>query len=354
MQQSSPISIALIGCGSWGPNQARAFHNQPESRLVAASDIDHSRLERLGAMYPVLRLETDYRAILADESVNAVVVATPTQTHYEIVKDALLAGKHVLCEKPLCKDEAEAQELAKLSDEVQRLLMVGHVFLFNSGIIKIREMARGGELGHWRYLSAVRTNLGPIRSDVNAAYDLAAHDIAIFNWLLDAEPEMVSALGASFLQSKIEDVVLISMRYPGNVLANIQASWLDPKKVRQMTVVGSRRMVTWDDLQLTTPVTIYEKGVNVENAVSDYGEFLRVAMWDGDVRMPKIQQEEPLKVQARFFLDAIRRGGGLERSDASFGVGVVRVLAAVAQSLASNGQPVTLSKSVPVGVGEAA
>jgi predicted dehydrogenase len=342
MDASSPVSIALIGCGAWGANHARVFSALPESKLVAVADADAKQLQRIGALHANLRLETDYQRIFEDEAIEAVIIATPTQAHYAIVKEALTAGKHVLCEKPLCKTEIESQELADLAENEHRVLMVGHTFLFNPGLNKIRELAVNNELGQFRHLSSIRTNLGPVRRDVNAAYDLATHDIAIFNWLLGTEPEMVSAIGASFLQPDVEDVVLISMRYPGNVLASIQASWLDPKKVRQITVVGSRKMATWNDLELTTPVAIYEKGVDVQSAANNYGEFLRVAMWEGDVRLPKIQLEEPLKVQAKYFLNAVRNHAPLERSGPQFSVGVVRVLEAVCKSIAQNGQPVTI------------
>jgi predicted dehydrogenase len=218
--------------------------------------------------------------------------------------------------------------------------MVGHVFLFNAGIVKLKELLNTGELGKLHYVAAVRTNLGPIRSDVNAAYDLAAHDIAIFNWLLDSEPETVSATGGAFLQLDIEDVVFITLRYPGNVLASIHASWLNPKKIRQITIVGSQKMLTWDDLELNAPVAIYDKGANAINEPGDYGEFLRMSMWDGEVRLPKITSEEPLKVQDRHFLDAIQQGTDVNRSDGRFGLGVVSVLQSIAQSLSQGGAPV--------------
>jgi predicted dehydrogenase len=343
MISSSPVSIALIGCGAWGANHARVFSALPESQLVAVADADQKQLDRVHALQANLRLESDYRKLIDDESIEALIIATPTQAHYAIVKEALEAGKHILCEKPLCKTEVEAQELAALAENQQRVLMVGHTFLFNPGLNKIRELVVNNELGQFRYLSSIRTNLGPIRRDVNAAYDLATHDIAIFNWLVNGEPEMVSAIGASFLQPGVEDVVLISMRYPGNVLASIQASWLDPKKVRQITVVGSRKMATWNDLELTTPVAIYEKGVDVQNSANDYGEFLKIAMWEGDVRLPKVQLEEPLKVQARYFLNAVSQQIPLERSGPQFSVGVVRVLEAVSKSIAANGQPVAVA-----------
>jgi len=268
------------------------------------------------------------------------VIATPTAAHYEGVKRALLAGKHVLCEKPLCETSSQARELAALARKKKLVLMVGHVFLFNGGIIKLKDLIDAGELGRVHYLSAVRTNLGPIRSDVNAAYDLAAHDIAVFNWLLGAAPKEVSATGAPFVQPKIEDVSFISLKYSSGVYANVHASWLNPKKVRQMIVVGSRRMAAWDDMELSTPVAVYDKGASYDDKKTypEYGEFLRLSLWEGDVRMPKVELEEPLKAQDRAFAEAVR-SGRLSRSGADFAVGVVETLEAAARSMKRGGAP---------------
>jgi predicted dehydrogenase len=324
--------LALIGCGHWGPNHLRTFNSLPGSAMERVVDLDPGRLEAVRLAHPGVRCEQDAAGVLEDPAIDAVVVATPMRTHYRLVRDALLAGKHVLCEKPLCETAKEAEELVELAADNDRLLMVGHVFLFNPAIEKLKELVDSGELGALYYLSAFRTNLGPIRSDANAAYDLAAHDISIFNWLLGAEPEQVLATGASFLQPDVEDVVFISLRYPNGVLASIQASWLDPKKVRQITVVGSQRMATWDDLQLTSPIAIFDKGAVAQPESGDFGEFLRLSMWDGDIRLPKVRSDEPLKRQAKSFLDAIEHGT-VQRSDGAFAVGVVRALEAIAASI---------------------
>jgi predicted dehydrogenase len=337
------IKLAVIGCGHWGPNHIRIFNNLRESKVVAAVDLDKCRLERMREMFPKIQCEQDYKLILNNQEIDAVVIVTPTNTHYRLVRDALLSGKHTLCEKPLCETGVQARELVELARTHNLILMVGHVFIFNAGIVKVKEILDAGELCELHYLSAVRTNLGPVRNDINAAYDLATHDISIFNWLLGNEPEFVSATGASFLQPGIEDVVLISLKYPDNVLASIQASWLNPKKVRRITVVGSQKMVTWDDLEMSTPVAIYDRGANATQEYSNYGEFLRISFWDGDVRLPKVHLEEPLKVQDRYFLKAIQRGA-IERSDGEFGTGVVGVLEAISQSLKRNGIPIQINK----------
>jgi len=336
------IYISVIGCGRWGPNHVRVFNSLPDSQVVAVADTDTQRLDQIVKTFPGFRAEQNYQRILEDKTINAAVIATPTDTHYQIGRDALLAGKHILCEKPLCTTSTQAQELAQIAQERNLILMVGNVFLFNTGIVKLKELLDSGELGKLNYMSAVRTNLGPIRSDVNAAYDLATHDITIFNWLMNSEPEVVSATGGSFLQPEIEDVVFASLRYPGNVLANIHASWLNPKKVRQITLVGNQKMVTWDDLELNTPIAIYDKGANTAQEYGDYGEFLRIAMWEGDVRLPKVQAEEPLKAQGNYFLEAIKKGK-VERSDGVFSVGVVKVLEAIMASLKLGGGQVKVT-----------
>jgi predicted dehydrogenase len=330
--KSDQLGIGVIGCGHWGPNQIRVFSQLKGCSVVAVSDSDEKRLAAVCERFPQLRPFIDYRTMLRDGGVDAIIVAAPTSLHRLIAEDALRMSKHVLCEKPLCLDPADGEALVALAKRKNLILMVGHVFLFNPGIAKVKELIDADEIGEPRYVSAIRTNLGPVRSDVNAVYDLASHDIAIFNWLLEAEPLEVRAMGAAFIQPGIEDVAIITMKYPGNVLASIQCSWLDPKKVRQITVVGSKRMITWDDLALSNPVAIYEKSVESNAEATDYGQFLRLSMLDGDVRLPKVEVEEPLKAQAAAFLRAVREGTA-PRSDGAFATGVVNVLSQVQQAL---------------------
>ncbi len=328
----STLRIGIIGCGHWGPNHIRVFSQLKDCVVVAISESVEKRLADVCEMFPHVRGHRDYREMLRQAELDAVVVVTPTRTHHAIVSEALAAGKHVLCEKPLCTMGAEGEELVALAAARGLVLMVGHIFLFNAGILKLKELVEADEVGTIRSLTAVRTNLGPVRSDVNAAWDLASHDIAVFNWLLNAEPLEVQAMGAAFIQPGVEDVVNISLKYPGGVLASIQCSWLDPKKVRQVTLVGSKRMITWDDLALSNPVAVYEKSVETKLEVSDYGEFLRLSMLDGDVHLPKIQPGEPLKAQDAEFLRAILEKRA-PRSDGSFAVGVVRALSRVEECL---------------------
>jgi predicted dehydrogenase len=338
------IQLAVIGCGHWGPNHIRVFNSLPDSRVGAAVDLDDKKLRSVREMYPEIRCERDHRRVLEDPDFDAVIIATPVSSHYEMVRDAILAGKHVLCEKPLCEKSEQAEELMSLAQAEGRALMVGHVFLFNPGIMKLKELVDTGELGELQYLSASRANLGAFCSDINVAYDLATHDISIFNWLLASEPEVVSATGASFVRTNIEDVAFVTMRYPGEVLSNIHVSWLDPKKVRRITVVGRRQMATWDDLQPTSPIAIYDKGAMTVRDYGDYGEYLRLSTWEGDIRLPRVRPDEPLKLQAMEFLRWLRNGhvqhGYTGRSQSDFSLGIVRVLEAIHASIKQGGSPV--------------
>jgi len=337
---TDPLNIAVIGCGRWGPNHVRCLSAIPGCD-VAVADLDTSSFRRLSLEHPGLRTSTDPLALIRDPSFHAVVIATPTTTHFGLAEAALEAGKHVLVEKPLCLSGVEAEKLIVLARRQAATLMVGNVFLFNPGIVKIKELIDTGRLGALRHLSAVRTNLGPIRSDVNAAYDLASHDISVFNWLLDGVPLSVSAEGGSYVQPGIHDVVFITLRYPGGVVANIHAGWLHPKKVRQMTFVGARRMVTWDDLDPVAPVAVYDSGAEVGSAGGRHGG---IELRSGEVGFPAVRFEEPLAAQDGHFIDAVRRNRSV-RSDGLFSLGVVRTLEAVNRSLRRNGAPEPIANS---------
>jgi predicted dehydrogenase len=336
--------IAVIGCGHWGYNHVRTF-GQFADCAVTAVDLNQERLARVAHDFPQIEVESNVERVLREPGIEAVVIATPTITHYELADAALRSGKHVLCEKPLCRTSLEARRLSDLAAKRDRRLMVGHIYLFNPALEMIRRQIEQGALGTLRYLSSSRTNLGPIRGDVNAAYDLAVHDIAIFNSLLGGEPVEVMAAGGKFVQAAVEDVVFITLRYPENRLAHVHASWLNPKKVRQLTLVGSSGMLTWDEMDPRSPLAVYDCGAKVDESprdCADYGEFQRISMWNNEVRLPKIGGKEPLKEMCRQFLGAID-SGTVARSDGRFSEGVVRVLEAVNQSLALQGTPVALA-----------
>ncbi|MBI3949444.1 MAG: Gfo/Idh/MocA family oxidoreductase [Acidobacteria bacterium] len=334
------IRLGVIGCGHWGPNHIRNFSLLPPAEVVAIADISQERLTAIQQQYDHVTAYDDYHDLLARDDLNAVVISTPTQTHYPITRDALLANKHVLCEKPISYRVEEGEELIGLAQEKNRILMVGHVFLFNNGILKLKELITSQEVGRLYYVTAKRTNLGPIRQDVNSVYDLASHDISILNFLLDALPRHVSAMGQAFLQDTIEDVAFISLQYPNDLLANIHVSWLDPKKIREITIVGDKKMVTWDDLTFSGPIRIYDNQIVSHPYYHDFGEF-QLLTREGSVMIPHVHMEEPLRLQSQYFLSCLRTGQ-IDIGTARQGVDVVRVIEAIVKSLAGHGQPVDI------------
>jgi len=338
------LSIGVIGCGHWGPNHVRVFSELDRSRVDACADLSRARLERMARRFPQVRVTTDYRTILDDASIDAVIVATPTKTHGTLVREALQAGKHVLVEKPLCMSVDEAKELGALAKSLHRVLMVGHVFLFNRGIMKLRDLIEEGELGDVHYLDAVRTNLGPVRGDVNAFVDLATHDVSIFNYLLGAAPVAVSATGACISQEAIEDVCFATLQYADGTPGHIHVSWLNPRKVRTITVVGSKKMAHWDDVDPSETLRVYDKGLKEPPYYNSFGEF-QYLLRNADMRLPRIEPVEPLVEQARAFLDAVLEGAAC-RSDAYSAIGVIAVLEAAAASIRGGGGLIPIEDAI--------
>lgn len=337
----TPLRIGVIGCGHWGPNHLRVFSQLSGSIVTAVADPDPHRRAAVAAHYPSVAHFADHRDLLGQADVDAVVVAVPTGMHYEVTRLALEAGKHVLCEKPLCTTVSQAEALLSLAREQSLVLMTGHVFLFNSGILKLKELVDAGHAGRLHYLRALRTNLGPVRADVNCVYDLASHDVATFAFLLGCQPLEVSAVGAAFLQPGIEDMAFITLRFPDHVLAHIQVSWLDPKKAREIVMVGDRRMIVWDDLAPTGPVHIYDKGIVREPYYDDYGQFHLLAR-EGDVTIPRVTPEEPLKVQNTHFLRIVSECR-TDDGNGQLALGVLRTLEAVTESMRARGAPVRVA-----------
>jgi predicted dehydrogenase len=329
------LGIGVIGCGHWGVNHIRNFRAAEGSAVVRCADPIGVCRVRAGKLFPGLPCDADHRAVLDDPSVDAVVIAAPTALHYNLARQALDAGKHVLCEKPLTTVGAEARDLVRRAAAGGRTLMVGHVFMFNSGVRYMRDAVQQGTLGRIFCLRAARTNLGPVRSDVNAAWDLATHDISIFNHLLGRRPMAVSATGSAYLQPKVQDVVFLTLDYGEGVLAAITASWLDPRKVRQISLVGSEKMITWDDMALSGSIRVYDRRI-VQDPVYDSFEQFRLLTHEGDVTIPRLPGGEPLAAEAACFLAACR-GGHLDRCTGIDGAEVVEVLEAVDRSLAAGG-----------------
>jgi predicted dehydrogenase len=332
---SSQVGVAVIGCGYWGMNYVRIFSELLDARVVAVCDQSLDRLQEVARRFPGVYLTTEVDVAASRPCVDAVVVCTEAATHYAIARRLLLAGKHILVEKPLTTTSPDAEKLIGLAESSSTVLMVGHTFIFNAGVRKVKEIIHKGD-GRVYYLYARRTNLGPIRRDVSALWDLAPHDIAIFNYLLDSTPQWVSAVGGKVLRNCRDDVGFISLGYPDNVLAHVHVSWADPDKAREVVVVKSDKRIVFNDLNGTEQVRVFEKGVTpIEQEPLNYGEF-RFQIRDGDIISPRIEPVEPLKSQCRHFLDCVRTGkrpisSGVEGRD------VVRVLEAVNRSIECKG-----------------
>lgn len=341
-----PTRIAVIGAGHWGPNLIRNFHTSQRSEVAWVVDRDAGRRAQVEKRFPGMRTSDDAAVAIGDASVDAVVVATPTVTHYEIAKAALEAGKHVLVEKPIATTAAHGEELCRLADDGGLTLVVGHVFLFNGAVRRVKQYLSAGELGAIYYISMVRTNLGPIRVDVNAAWDLAAHDISIVSYWLDMQPESASAIGGTWINEGNEDAMFATLRYPSGVLVNLHVSWLNPRKARDITVVGDRRMLTFDDMSIGQPIRLYDKQVTddtVQPGFVDTFASYRASVREGDIIIPKVAGSEPLRDETEHFLDCIASG---ERSisDGRLGLSVVKVLEAMDRSAQNAGREERVEK----------
>jgi predicted dehydrogenase len=336
------ISIGVIGCGHWGPNHIRVFSQLANSQCLMCADIDEARLKAIKGMFPSVEVTKDYRALLADPRIDAVCIAAPTKFHYQFTKEALAAGKHVLCEKPLAMTYDECMDLKVASEKAKKILMVGHVFVFNAGIRWVKEYISSGEMGRIYYAHSERTNLGPFRYDVNALWDLAPHDIAIFDYLLGEAAVSASARGLKCLGNSLEDLAFATLDYPGGKLANIHVSWADPRKVRQITIVGEKKMIVWDDLDTLGAVRVYDKSVErTSKYYESYGEFQLLSR-EGSITIPKINLAEPLKAQGQYFIDCVATGRHPDLVDAEKGAYVVRTLAAVQKSMDQSGNLVRI------------
>jgi predicted dehydrogenase len=335
------MQVAVIGCGYWGGNYVRLMHELPQAHLAWACDLNPQRLKLMQQRFPLLRATVDIEDVLRDCSVDAVVIATPAATHYRLAERALRAGKHVLVEKPLTTSIEDAEALVDTAVRYDRTLMVGLTFLYNTGTLKMKELMALPSFGQTYYLHLTRTNLGIVRPDVGVVWDLAAHDLAICDYLLDSRPLWVQANGATVLEHAHTDVAFITLGYPGNVLANIHTSWVDPNKVREVVAVGSQRRIVFDDLNQTERLRIYEKGISSSRQEADsYGEF-RLLVRDGDIISPRLAPSEPLRNQVEHFLDCVVHCAR-PLSDGRLAADNVRTLAAVERSLAHGGLRVPL------------
>jgi len=336
------IGIGVIGCGHWGINHIRVFSELPESRVVAACDLRPERLEIIRQRFPEVTVTTSAQDLLRMDDIEAVIVCTNAARHHEVAGVCLDAGKHVLVEKPMTTRVSRAEELIARAEARKLKLMVGHIFLYNPGVRKVKSYIAQGDAGQVYYLYSRRTNLGPVRRDVNAPWDLAPHDVSIFNFLLDSRPTWVSAVYVDALGDSLCDTAFLCLGYPNGIVGHIHVSWADPHKVREVVVVGSEKRIAFDDLSAQEPVRVFEKGIKpVDPQLTNYGEF-QFLMRNGDIIIPRLEMSEPLKNQSRHFLDCISNGHR-PLTDGQNGLDVVRVMEAIDRSGALRGAPVEIT-----------
>ena len=321
------VTVGLAGLGYWGPNLARNFDDLAAARLAAICDANPRRLDAYRHRFPLARATTRFADLVDDPTLDAVAIATPVATHHELARQALVAGKHVLVEKPLATTVEHAEELVALAEEQALVLLPGHLLLYHPGVAKLAELVASGELGRILYVYSNRQNLGQIRRDENALWSLGAHDLSVVLRLVGEEPVELWARGESYLTEGVEDVVFSYLRFPSGVVAHMHLSWLDPHKIRRITVVGDRKMAVFDDMELERKVTIYDKAA--EQRTDTYGEWRTRT---GDIAVPKIANDEPLRLECERFL-ALVRGEGDALAATYDGLAVVRVLEQLQRSL---------------------
>jgi predicted dehydrogenase len=337
------VRVAVVGCGRWGINYLRIFQQMSGCRLVGACDPDPKSSDRFPFSSVTLPVFRDARAMLAQIRPDAVVVATPATTHLAVASLALKYGAHVLVEKPLATNSRDAAALVGLARRARRILMVGHIFHYHNALIRLHAMIGKGELGRLRYLYSVRTNLGPIRDDVDVLWDLAAHDVSMMIHLAGGIPVSVTASGQNYIRKGIADVAFGTLFFPRNgVIGHLQVSWLDPRKVRKLTVIGTRRMAEFDDVSTQEPLRMYDRGVDRDKVIGDFGQF-HLMLRDGDIAIPRVAGGEPLKTECARFIECVRTGRRPE-TDGEHGAAVVRVLEALGKSLKVHGRPVRVGK----------
>jgi predicted dehydrogenase len=331
--------VAVVGVGGWGKNLVRNYDQIQTANLKYICDIDEVALAQVHKLYPNARATTQLELLLEDEQLEAVIVATPAVTHYKLCRAALEAGKDVYVEKPFVLRVEEAEELIELADRLERVLMVGHLLKYHPVVTLLADMVQGNELGTIHYIYSQRLNLGTVRSDESSLWNFAPHDISVILHLLGKDPVDVSARGQCYLQPHVEDVVFLNLNFGDRRMAHVHVSWLDPHKVRKMTIVGSKKMAVFDDLETTEKLRIYDKGANFNGDYDTFAEYIGLRF--GDITMPYISMSEPLQLECNHFLDCVRQRTQ-PLTDGRDGLRVVKVLTAAQESLARNGVPVSL------------
>ena len=337
------INVGVVGCGYWGPNLIRNFRALPNCRLKTMCDISEDRLKHLKGLYAEVEGTTKFEDLLNDPELDAIAVATAVRFHFPMAKASLLAGKHTFIEKPMAASTAECQELVELAQKKGLILMVGHTFLYSPAVRKIKEIVDNGDIGDIRYISARRLNLGLFQKDINVAWDLAPHDISIILYIMGEMPQTVNCQGTAHITPGIEDVATVNLTFSKERSAIIQSSWLDPKKIREMTIVGSARMIVYDDVAPQEKIKIFDVRVERPPHYDTFAEF-HYAYHYGDVYSPYIKQDEPLKTECQHFLDCIRNGRAPITSGTR-GMEVVKILEASSLSLRQNGGPIVFDRA---------
>ena len=330
---SLDVKVGVVGCGYWGPHLIRNLFDMVDVELVVVAEQRDERLQYLRRSYPTVRLFADYRKLLECD-IDAVVIATPIQTHFELARDALLAGKHILVEKPLATNVAEATELVRLAAAEDRILMVGHTFLYNPAVRELRRLVQEGELGRIYYGDSARLNLGLFQRHADVVWDLAPHDISILTYVLGQRPVEVSARGSTCVRPDVHDVCYLQLMFSGGTSVNVHVSWLDPDKVRRLTLVGDRRMAVYNDVSTVDRLRIYDSGIECPN-VDNYGEF-ELAYRHGGISIPYIAWREPLRMECEHFVHCVRTGEE-PLSGGQQGLVVVAALEAASRSLTNGG-----------------
>jgi len=338
------INIAVVGCGYWGPNLIRNFSALPECHVRYVCDKDEKRLAHMKQLYPAVEPTKDLQKIVGDKEVDAVVVATPVHLHYELAKRALEAGKHTFVEKPMTQTAEQANDLVQTAAKKKLTLMVGHTFIYSAPVRRIKEIIEAGDIGEFQYISSRRLNLGLFQKDINVAWDLAPHDISIILYLLGRPPVSVNCQGKAHVRKDIEDVTNMSLNFDNSGFAIIQSSWLDPNKVREMVIVGSKRMIVYDDNEPLEKIKIYDKRVETPPHYDTFAEF-HYSYHYGDMYAPYIKQVEPLKVECQHFLDCIRTGKRPETNGLD-GLRVIQILEASSLSLRNGGGMVEIDRNL--------
>jgi predicted dehydrogenase len=337
---TKPIKVGVVGCGYWGPNLLRNFRSIPGCELKAMCDISTQRLAHLNTLYPEIEGTTDYNHVLNGIGLDAVVIATAVRLHFPMAKASLLAGKHTFIEKPMARSSAECEELIDIAQRKGLVLMTGHTFLYSPAVKKIKQIVDSDDIGEIRYISARRLNLGLYQKDINVTWDLAPHDISIIQHILGEQPITVNCRGSAHVTPGIEDVTTLCLTFRRQRTAIIHSSWLDPRKVREMTIVGSKRMIVYDDVAPLEKIRIFDARVERPPHYDTFAEF-HYAYHYGDMYVPYIKQEEPLKIECQHFLDCIQNGT-TPVSGGEQGLELVQILEASSESLRRNGGPVNL------------